>query len=114
MGGFGGNISVSGSKYENKVFVDATYGDDVTGERENPSKPYKTILKAVTEALSDDVVIINGDHVITSTIVLPLPNTFYVLEFLEGSSLTGDFLGALISTSNGTQNYEIHGIFRRL
>jgi len=108
-----GNLRIS-TKVENKVFVDATYGDDVTGERENPSKPYKTILKAVTEALSDDIVIINGDHVITSTIILPLPNTFYVLEFLEGSSLTGDFLGALISTSNGTQNYEIHGrgVFR--
>ena len=115
MSGFSGIISINGaSKIEDKLFVDATYGDDSIAERENPGKPYKTITAALVDYTEGDIMIISGDFTITSSIELPAGVTTFVLYWTEGSSLTGDITDQLIKTNNSGQNFEIHGrgVFR--
>lgn len=99
----------SAALVENTVFVDAAYGDDVTAERENPSKPFLTIPAALAVYLEGDVMILNGDFVSLVSIGLPNPVVHFVMEWLEGSSLTADISDSLFKTTIAAQSYEIHG-----
>ena len=117
--GFRSVLSLGGESVlvENKVFVDATYGDDATAERENPNKPYLTIPAALVDYLEGDIMVLNGDFVSLVSIGLPWADTFvnhFVMEWLEGSSLTVDLTDTLFKTTIAAQTYEIHGrgVFR--
>lgn len=111
--GFTGQISAATTKVEATLYVDATYGDDATGERENPGKPYATIGGAMSDVQDGDRVIVNGDLTITSSIIVP-NNTHVIFDFLEGSSLTGAINAPLIDDASATSSCELHGrgVFR--
>lgn len=107
--GFDGYIQLSADVFvDNRIFVDAEFGDDASGERENKTKPFATIDAALAVYQSGDTVEVHGDHTITSSITIPA-DTRVIFEFAEGSSVTGDLTDQLIDTANSNASYQING-----
>lgn len=71
------------SKHQNTVYVDGTYGDDNTGQRENVNKPFQSIVMAAYSAISGDTV-----HVRSGIYtILENSNTGYGLVLKDGVNL---------------------------
>src|SRR5699024_3710236 len=52
------NVCFPSVKYGNTLFVDEIYGNDISAERENFVKPYKTIHAAIDDAQTGDLVFV--------------------------------------------------------
>ena len=52
------------------VFVDAVYGDDSTGQRENPNLPFATLSAANAAAISLDRIVVHPGSYTTETLLL--------------------------------------------
>lgn len=55
------DTAISGIKTANTVYVDGTYGDDTTGQRESRDFPFQTMQAASAVLQSGDTLSINGD-----------------------------------------------------
>lgn len=72
------------SNVNNSVFVDTTFGNDSTGQRENPNLPFKTIQSALTASIAQDVIIVRPGIYTEGNIRLKSQVNFY---FELGASL---------------------------
>jgi len=104
--GFRGNIAAQ-DKVSNTLFVDATYGDDNTGERENKLFPYQTIQAAVNDAVDGDEIVVSGSFTTVAEILVN--NKRVRFNFLKGSSIECTAPVNMFRTLGGGGFIEIHG-----
>lgn len=106
---------VSSFPVENTVFVDQRYGNDGTGQRENPSLPFQTLLQASNAALTGDTIWVRPDtySLINQQIGLRNNVNWY---FSEGVTLVtapvGNIAGFMFSDNGASVNVEMTGYAR--
>ena len=85
------SFSISESKV---IFVDATYGNDTTGEKYNPAKPYLTWTAAIAVAVSGDWIVFNAGTYsvsmapVNNVNVFCKPGVIFTSGFRVSSSIT--------------------------
>lgn len=83
------NINITSFKVCNTYFVDIDYGNDLTAEPDNPSKPYKTLLKAANEALGEIALIyVRPGEYETNNLAIPNKKIFWYFE--NGCKITSN------------------------
>lgn len=92
-----GDITIGGSvaSFEAKaIYVDATYGNDTTGQKYNPTKPYLTWTAALAVAVAGDWIVFNaGTYSVSMTPVNNVnvfckPGVIFTSGFRISSSIT--------------------------
>lgn len=87
----------------NTIFVDSVYGNDATGEANNPAKPFKTIYAAAnftTKSLNNVLIYIRpGEYNNEENLAIPNKTLYWYFE--NGTTVTGkDILWNVINGEN--------------
>lgn len=107
----GNAIIISGSSIfvNNTLYVDAEFGNDSTGAREMPSRPYATILQAFIDALPGDTIVVRpGAYSILSRI--PLVNNVH-FYFELGAIVNGPTNNYMFRAVDVTSRILGNGVF---
>lgn len=107
---FGGRINVgSDVTWNGVIMVDDVNGSDASGTRNIVSKPFKTIAAAYAVYQEGDLIrVLSGTYTFTSSLSMSVHNEVH-FDFIEGSKVTGSFLGQLFVSVTPTLTYFFHG-----
>jgi hypothetical protein len=93
----------AGLRFQNTLFVDATYGNDATAQREDPERKFKTVGAAIAAAQTNDTLLLSPG-IYSENIVAPTLPDGLVIASMSSPGLIG---GTLIQNAAPGDTFNI-------